>query len=96
MYEKRNIVTQYSESLLPVNGNTAKAEYWNCVGRCFRDNEEELEFRIDYVSSGSTNYFFEYKLISSNKLKSYDPEDYEYTPCEELLNAEWLEWICCK
>ena len=63
------------------------SHYWDHIGRRFIDDETDEIFEIVNVSktSGSTVYFFDYKLVVDAKLVG----DFEHTPVTEILREDW-------
>lgn len=83
--------------------SSIEAKYAKKIGSQFRDKEEEnlpvFEI-VDVVKRFQDSVLmFAYKpfdiLDDDEKGETPEPkdEDYEYTPCKELLAADWAEWM---
>ena len=73
----------------------ASARFFQRIGSQFYDKDERKSFRIVDVCSSNKfgGHFFKYIILSDITADSVDPDDYEYTPCQELMKAEWKEWV---
>ena len=70
-------------------------EYAAKVGIIFRDEEENLSFKITAICScsGRSEMFFKYYNIRQFEVAPESDDEYEYTPCVEMLAARsWVTW----
>ena len=60
------------------------------------DTDENLCFMIaDVVEKDDILYFQYHKVVedgSNAKKRRRDEDSFEYTPCEEILTAGWVDW----
>ena len=68
--------------------------YLEFIGRTFKDIDEDIDFRVVSVckeipdTRGRRTYngmCFRYQHVKA-------PTEFEYTPCQELLNSTWCRW----
>ena len=69
------------------------------IGQHFRDTQTSEEFIIDSIAlptktSGPGSRTFFYKMFDSNQYNHpTHSRVFEYTPCSEISNAKWVNWI---
>lgn len=91
--EEEEAAVDIEYQVIPVEN--CPAEYAAKVGIMFRDEEENLSFKITAVCSRSrrADKFFKYYNIQQFEIAPTSDEDYEYTPCDEMLDARsWVTW----
>ena len=70
--------------------------YESKIDKLFKDTEEDKIFKlIDIVKlANNSRLYFKYVRVDNTVRRSKRmPEDYEYTLCEEIMTASWVQWI---
>jgi hypothetical protein len=65
--------------------------YWDKVGHVFEDTEDKIQFMILSIcvsNDKKLGVFYKYRDLSDG-----EGGDDEYTPCAELLQADWVRWL---
>ena len=64
-----------------------KVALWDHIGSRFYDTEDSIEFIISDVCTFnlSDDLFFQYHRL--------DDEEFEYSPCAEIVSQAWSSWV---
>jgi hypothetical protein len=82
----------YVSAAIPQRGNSKKN--WEYIGREFKDPDESCNFIIVDVCNAEeegAKLFFKYRLVTVD-VDNVSDSDHEFTPCAELLKADWCQW----
>ena len=77
------------------SSSSKEPSYIRHVGSQFTDTEEGIRFVIDDVVERLKDkmIFFKYHEVRDKEIVAAASQTaYEYTPCNELLSADWVEW----
>ena len=79
----------------PQPSRGSNTQHWGKIGFTFVDDEEGTTFEIVDVCKcrATRGYFFKYIDVAMlHSTADLDDDDYDYTPCDELLTADWCRW----
>ena len=84
------------------SSSSIEDKYIKHIGSKFMDTDDNILFEITDVVEGANEntLYFQYHEVNEeegNNLKSKKrrraaPDQCEYTPCAEILNASWVAW----
>lgn len=89
---------------LPVCVEECPKEVADRINTTFVDSEDRKTYKIHSVcklersghtDSGKLMYKY-YNIDTYVENPPQSPEEYEYTPCDEVLTADWVTWTCDK
>ena len=81
----------FVSAVMPQKG--ASKKNWEYIGKEFKDPDESCNFIVIDVCNAAeegTKLFFKYRLVTVDANAS--ESDHEFTPCAELLKADWCQW----
>jgi hypothetical protein len=76
----------------PTSLSTAIKKFWQSNGKRFRDDGNIFRILGICSSSNSDQWFFRY-VVDSRRVDPDDAENWEHTPCREMLRAKWCDWL---
>ena len=77
------------------SSSSKEPSYIRHIGAQFTDTDEGILFVIDDVVERADDkmIFFKYHELRDQEIVAAAPRTtYEYTPCNELLSADWVKW----
>ena len=86
-------VGEYKSAVPATRGPAVR--YFQAIGSLFDDEEDGNRYCIVDVCTSNEydGLFFKYIQNEIFASGSANPGDYDYTPCSELMNAGWAQWI---